>query len=213
MFWSNFARSTTSSVYNLCVMLFTSLTHKTHSRTLYDLSPYYSIHEPYFPCQTSNEMSNEIKNLDAELQMLVYENYSKFIRATETVNGMAHTIRTVLLPKDMAALQTSLETISDCVDRRLDTLLTAGNERIAVLLGRQKKLESVKLLLSVPTVLRDALARKDFGTAAEVYLRQSQKILGILPRRILCLLSGRFGDCGGQGKGAGEGAGGGEGTA
>lgn len=31
------------------------------------------------------EMAAEIKNLDTDLQMLVYENYNKFINATETI--------------------------------------------------------------------------------------------------------------------------------
>lgn len=31
------------------------------------------------------EMAAEIKNLDTDLQMLVYENYSKFISATDTI--------------------------------------------------------------------------------------------------------------------------------
>ena len=38
--------------------------------------------------QTSNELDSEVKNLDSELQMIVYENYSKFIRATDTINQM-----------------------------------------------------------------------------------------------------------------------------
>jgi len=31
------------------------------------------------------QMAAEIKNLDTDLQMLVYENYNKFISATDTI--------------------------------------------------------------------------------------------------------------------------------
>jgi hypothetical protein len=31
------------------------------------------------------EMAAEIKNLDSDMQMLVYENYNKFISATDTI--------------------------------------------------------------------------------------------------------------------------------
>lgn len=31
------------------------------------------------------EMAAEIKNLDTDLQMLVYENYNKFVSATDTI--------------------------------------------------------------------------------------------------------------------------------
>jgi Vps51/Vps67 len=34
------------------------------------------------------EMSTEIKSLDSDMQMLVYENYNKFIYATETIRSM-----------------------------------------------------------------------------------------------------------------------------
>jgi hypothetical protein len=33
-------------------------------------------------------MSSEIKSLDSDMQMLVYENYNKFISATDTIRSM-----------------------------------------------------------------------------------------------------------------------------
>jgi hypothetical protein len=38
--------------------------------------------------QRSNELSSEIKELDSDMQMLVYENYNKFICATDTIQQM-----------------------------------------------------------------------------------------------------------------------------
>ncbi|CAK9321905.1 unnamed protein product [Citrullus colocynthis] len=38
------------------------------------------------------EMAAEIKNLDTDLQMLVYENYNKFISATDTIKRMNNNI-------------------------------------------------------------------------------------------------------------------------
>ncbi len=38
--------------------------------------------------QRSLELSSEIKELDSDMQMLVYENYNKFISATETIQQM-----------------------------------------------------------------------------------------------------------------------------
>ncbi|PIM97110.1 hypothetical protein CDL12_30426 [Handroanthus impetiginosus] len=38
------------------------------------------------------EMAAEIKNLDTDLQMLVYENYNKFISATDTIKRMKNNI-------------------------------------------------------------------------------------------------------------------------
>ena len=37
-------------------------------------------------------MSAEIKSLDSDMQMLVYENYNKFISATDTIRTMKSSI-------------------------------------------------------------------------------------------------------------------------
>ncbi len=39
-----------------------------------------------------NEMTSEIRKLDADMQMLVYENYNKFISATDTIRDMKGTV-------------------------------------------------------------------------------------------------------------------------
>ncbi|XP_020968603.1 vacuolar protein sorting-associated protein 51 homolog [Arachis ipaensis] len=38
------------------------------------------------------KLAAEIKNLDTDLQMLVYENYNKFINATDTIKRMKSNI-------------------------------------------------------------------------------------------------------------------------
>ena len=38
------------------------------------------------------EMSAEIKSLDSDMQMLVYENYNKFISATDTIRTMKSSV-------------------------------------------------------------------------------------------------------------------------
>jgi len=45
----------------------------------------YIIHKDQF---AQVEMSSEIKSLDSDMQMLVYENYNKFISATDTIRSM-----------------------------------------------------------------------------------------------------------------------------
>ena len=39
-----------------------------------------------------NAMVSEIKSLDSDMQMLVYENYNKFISATDTIRKMKHRV-------------------------------------------------------------------------------------------------------------------------
>ena len=42
--------------------------------------------------QRGNAMVSEIKSLDSDMQMLVYENYNKFISATDTIRKMKHRV-------------------------------------------------------------------------------------------------------------------------
>jgi hypothetical protein len=55
-------------------------------------------------------MAAEIKNLDTDLQMLVYENYNKFISATDTIKRMKTNI--VGMEANMEQLLSKVCTIS-----------------------------------------------------------------------------------------------------
>ncbi|KAL2236589.1 UNVERIFIED_CONTAM: Vacuolar protein sorting-associated protein 51 [Sesamum indicum] len=66
------------------------------------------------------EMAAEIKNLDTDLQMLVYENYNKFISATDTIKRMKNNI--VGMETNMEQLLekiTSVQSRSDGVNTSL----------------------------------------------------------------------------------------------
>lgn len=40
--------------------------------------------------QTDNELVADIRQLDGDMKTLVYENYSKFLSATDTINKVAY---------------------------------------------------------------------------------------------------------------------------
>jgi vacuolar protein sorting-associated protein 51 len=49
------------------------------------------------------KMIHEIRSLDSDMQMLVYENYNKFISATETIKRMKHNVEA--MEEDMASVR------------------------------------------------------------------------------------------------------------
>jgi hypothetical protein len=53
-----------------------------------------------------NNMSREIKNLDSDMQQLVYENYNKFIAATDTIRTMKSNVDSMVT--DMEKLKTMI---------------------------------------------------------------------------------------------------------
>lgn len=52
-----------------------------------------------------------MKKLDSDMQMLVYENYNKFISATDTIRKMAQNVEG--METEMADLKSSMDRISD----------------------------------------------------------------------------------------------------
>ena len=53
----------------------------------------------------------EVKKLDSDMQMLVYENYNKFISATDTIRKMAQNVEG--METEMADLKGSMDRISE----------------------------------------------------------------------------------------------------
>ncbi|CAM9467283.1 unnamed protein product [Hapterophycus canaliculatus] len=57
-----------------------------------------------------DEMVREVKKLDSDMQMLVYENYNKFISATDTIRKMSQNVEG--METEMADLKTSMDRIA-----------------------------------------------------------------------------------------------------
>ena len=84
-----------------------------------------SYYECFFPKETSlkqlidkeQELVREIQSLDSEMQTLVYENYNKFILATDTIRQMKSDFKTMedemeKLVQDMSHIATFANNIS-----------------------------------------------------------------------------------------------------
>lgn len=52
-----------------------------------------------------------MKKLDSDMQMLVYENYNKFISATDTIRKMAQNVEE--METEMTDLKSSMDRISE----------------------------------------------------------------------------------------------------
>ena len=73
-------------------------------------------------------MAGEIKQLDGDMQMLVYENYSKFIVATDTVKHMRTNVDTI--EGRVEELTTSVDATAAKAGERFDN----GADNIAVII-------------------------------------------------------------------------------
>lgn len=76
----------------------------------------------------------EVKKLDSDMQMLVYENYNKFISATDTIRKMAQNVEG--METEMTDLKSSMDRIADSSATVNNSLESEDEKRDK---GRQKK--------------------------------------------------------------------------
>lgn len=112
------------------------------------------------------EMAAEIKNLDTDLQMLVYENYNKFISATDTIKKMKNNI--VGMETNMEQLLekiTSVQSRSDGVN----TSLFEKREHIEKLHCTRNLLRKVQFIYDLPTRLQKCIKSEAYAEAVKFY--------------------------------------------
>lgn len=112
-------------------------------------------------------MAAEIKNLDTDLQMLVYENYNKFISATDTIKRMKTNI--VGMETNMEQLLakiTSVQSKSDTVN----TSLYDKRENIEKLHRTRNLLRKVQFIYDLPTRLNKCIKTEAYADAVRFFI-------------------------------------------
>ncbi|TVU45151.1 hypothetical protein EJB05_04626 [Eragrostis curvula] len=112
------------------------------------------------------KMAAEIKNLDTDLQMLVYENYNKFISATDTIKRMKTNI--VGMETNMEQLLakiTSVQSKSDTVN----TSLFDKRENIEKLHRTRNLLRKVQFIYDLPTRLNKCIKTEAYADAVRFF--------------------------------------------
>eukprot|EP00850_Spirogloea_muscicola_P008006 SM000042S15273 [mRNA] locus=s42:26873:32783:+ [translate_table: standard] len=113
------------------------------------------------------EMAAEIKNLDSDMQMLVYENYNKFISATDTIRRMKDNV---------AGMETSMSLLLETVTAvraksdGVNMTLSRRREAIEQLNGTRSLLRKVQFIFDLPKRLRTFLAEENYSSAVSAYM-------------------------------------------
>ncbi|KAI3960190.1 hypothetical protein MKW98_016914 [Papaver atlanticum] len=112
------------------------------------------------------EMAAEIKNLDTDLQMLVYENYNKFISATETIKRMKNNI--VGMEVNMEQLLDKIVSVQSKSDV-VNTSLFEKREHIEKLHRTRNLLRKVQFIYDLPTRLGKCIKSEAYVDAVKFY--------------------------------------------
>ncbi|CAH9073796.1 unnamed protein product [Cuscuta europaea] len=112
------------------------------------------------------EMAAEIKNLDTDLQMLVYENYNKFISATDTIKRMNNNI--VGMETNMEQLLEKIMSVQSRSDG-VNTSLYEKREHIEKLHRTGNFLRKVQFIYDLPTRLAKCIKAEAYADAVKYY--------------------------------------------
>ncbi|XP_063717211.1 vacuolar protein sorting-associated protein 51 homolog [Symsagittifera roscoffensis] len=120
---------------------------------------------------TEHEMVRQIRLLDNDMQTLVYENYNKFISATDTIKKMKTDFHK--MEEEMSELRESMGAIgrhSQSIDQSLHT----GRDQIQKLSGVHRMLKKLKLLFELPSRISNCIDVRAYNQAVRYYTKSSK---------------------------------------
>ncbi|EDV19742.1 uncharacterized protein TRIADDRAFT_61756 [Trichoplax adhaerens] len=110
----------------------------------------------------------EIRALDSEMQTLVYENYNKFISATDTIKKMKHDFKK--MENEMEQLAIKMSSITE-FSSNISSTLAERRQQITKLSGVHTLLKKLQFLFELPFRLKQCIHMKSFSQAVRYYTK------------------------------------------
>ncbi|XP_040575275.1 vacuolar protein sorting-associated protein 51 homolog [Lepeophtheirus salmonis] len=115
-----------------------------------------------------DEISKQIRSLDSEMQTLVYENYNKFILATDTIQKMRSDFGG--MEGEMTNLATKMGQVAE-FSRNISSTLGKSSGEINRLSKTHATLKKLQFLFDLPNKLEEASNNGDYTSAVKNYIR------------------------------------------
>ncbi|EDO35264.1 predicted protein, partial [Nematostella vectensis] len=110
----------------------------------------------------------EIRALDSDMQTLVYENYNKFISATDTIRKMKHDFKK--MEDEMDKLAVNMSAITE-FSEKISGTLQDKRLQITKLSGVHSLLKKLQFLFELPSRLNKCVEMKQYGLAVRYYTK------------------------------------------
>ncbi|KAI9597852.1 hypothetical protein BDF19DRAFT_432837 [Syncephalis fuscata] len=120
-----------------------------------------------------NELITEVRQLDSDMKSLVYENYDKFISATDTMRQMKS--RLMSMKEQLGELNQRVERASRS-DKLVSGDLAEDQSRILTLDKEHHTLNELGVLFELPSLLLSHLAHDELAAAVKAF-RQAAPLL------------------------------------
>lgn len=112
------------------------------------------------------EMVSAVRRLDSDVHQIVYENYNKFLTATNTVRKIQDEF--TQLDSEMKSLSQSMTTISSLIGN-LDGVLGEKRDDILQLGSSYKVVNSLKHIFDLPHVLQSEFDERNYGEVLRMF--------------------------------------------
>lgn len=122
---------------------------------------------------TEAAVVKETQTLHSDMQTLVYENYNKFISATDTIRKMKTDFKK--MENDMQLLSNKMKTVTKFSDQINDTLQETRTQ-LCKLSEKHSLLKRLQFLSSLPSKLKLLIDQKNYVQAVQDY-KHAQKFL------------------------------------
>jgi hypothetical protein len=117
--------------------------------------------------ETEEHLALQVRTLDSSMQTLVYENYSRFIDATDAIRSIG--VHVGNNKKGLATLNQNMETISEA-SREIETAVGTLRDSVVEKLRVKRLLTRLDTLLKLPQTLQDQISQKKYRLATKSYL-------------------------------------------
>uniref|UniRef100_A0A914XT87 Vacuolar protein sorting-associated protein 51 homolog n=1 Tax=Panagrolaimus superbus TaxID=310955 RepID=A0A914XT87_9BILA len=118
-------------------------------------------------------MVQNVRRLDSEMQQLVYENYSKFLTATNTVRNMQTEFQR--MSDDMGTLTNKMDKIAD-LSGSLCNVFDRHRQNVRKLTDASKTVKGLQYIVKLPQRLQNFIDQKDFSRAVSSYVAVKPKL-------------------------------------
>ncbi|XP_033098791.1 vacuolar protein sorting-associated protein 51 homolog [Anneissia japonica] len=115
-----------------------------------------------------SDMVKQIRSLDSDMQTLVYENYNKFISATDTIRKMKNDFKK--MEDEMDRLATNMDAITE-FSAGISNTLQERRQQISKLSGVHSLLKKLQFLFELPARLKKCIEMKAYGQAVRYYAK------------------------------------------
>ncbi|CAO3628491.1 unnamed protein product [Cunninghamella blakesleeana] len=123
--------------------------------------------------KNDNMLVGEMREIEGDMKTLVYENYSKFISATDTIRKMKSNVES--MESEMGRLNTNIQNISNQCSK-INKVLEPNKAKIQQLGNIHSQLQRLQFIFELPNRLQRYLDGKQYTLAVKNYCK-ARKLL------------------------------------